>query len=110
MSSSWIDLITVTTIAQVSTFARIHALKCLRPSSTACSVRLLHFIDFMDPRLINLLLDDTPYLLVDQAEVGAAQIWSSYAVQVLENSYSITCPISRITVNTKTCLHRQSVI
>jgi len=39
MSYSWIDINTVTTIAQVSTFARVHALECLRPLGPCCVVK-----------------------------------------------------------------------
>jgi len=76
MLCSWTDINAVTTIAQVSTFACMHALECLHLSSTAvswcgglcrakCSGSLASLHQFYVPAAEKkLLLDDTPYLLL----------------------------------------------
>jgi len=48
---------------------------------------------------MNLLLDDSSYLLVDQVEVGAVQIRFKMC-RLLDNSYSVVYKMSKVAVNT----------
>ena len=119
-------------LLEMSTFGRTHARRHLTPLVN-CIVNharvhgvsnvqqtLLQFVNAVQLRLMHLLLDVTPYLVIDRINFGAIrrpQIWRNKSGCWLLKNRSVACPVCRCAVLLKdeeiawhVAYHRQQLL